>query len=114
MTATVDDYLKELEPWVETWGVMTQAEREVTRRNATSADLQAFYDALVPRMEGIIDVLNRYPIDALPENARTLLNLTLSLAEIAPHVEFYKGSPGVPYAFEEERFISERAHWTRL
>ena len=114
MTATVDDYLTELKPWVETWGVMTQAEREVARRNATSADLQAFYDAMVPRMEGIIEVLNRHCLDALPDNARTLLNLTLSLAEVAPHVEFYDGSPGVPFAFEEERFISERAHWTRL
>ena len=114
MTATVDEYLADLDPWVETWGVMTQAEREVARRSATSDELQSFYDAMVPRMEGIIEVLNQYPLGALPDNARTLLNLTLSLAEVAPHVEFYDGSPGVPFAFEEERFISERAHWTRL
>lgn len=114
MTTTVDAYLKELEPWVETWSVMTQAEREVARRSATGADLQAFYDAMVPRMEGIIAVLNQQPLDTLPDNARTLLNLTLSLAEIAPHVEFYQCAPGVPFAFEEERFVAERANWVRL
>jgi hypothetical protein len=50
----------------------------------------------------------------MPPEARSLMNLTLSLAEIAPHVEFYDGAAGVPFAFEEERFIAERADSTRL
>lgn len=41
-----------------------------------------------------------------PPQAR-LLYLTLSLAEVAPHVELYRGDPRVPYSFEEERFVAD-------
>jgi hypothetical protein len=111
---TIDDYLEQLKPWIEPWALMTQAEREAKRRQSSSGEMQAFYDAMVPRMEGIIESLNSYRLDELSAEARTLTNLTLSLAEIAPHVEFYGGAAGVPYAFAEERFVAERAHWTEL
>ena len=106
---TVGDFLDELQPFVATWGVMTQNERERARRSATPAELQIFYDAMMPQLADILDYLNDYPLEAIEGDARTLMNLTLSLAEVAPHVEFYKGAPGVPFAFEEARFRALRA-----
>lgn len=114
MAKSVAEYLRELDPWTAHWALMTQAERETRRRGSNSAEMQAFYDAMVPRMDGIIETLDEFALDELIGDARILMNLTLSLAEIAPHVEFYKGSPGVPYSFDEERFISLRGDHTAL
>ena len=110
----VIEYLAELNPYLSRWALTTQSERELQRRGSNGTEMQAFYDAITPQMEGIIDLLNGLPLYDLSDNARLLMNLTLSLAEIAPHVEFYQGEPGVPFAFAEERFIADRAHRTEL
>ena len=110
----VNEYLAELNSYLSRWALTTQSERELQRRGSNGEEMQAFYDAITPQMAGIIDVLNSLPLDELSDNARLLMNLTLSLAEIAPHVEFYQGEPGVPFAFAEERFIADRAHRTEL
>lgn len=114
MTKTVDFYATALSPWFERWDLTTQSERELRRRGSSAEQMQGFYDAMLPQMEGLIEVLNQYPLNEMPDKARSLMNLTLALAEIAPHVEFYEGAAGVPFAFEEERFIAERADSTRL
>jgi len=98
---------RHLEPWIEPWGLATQAERESARRASNGTALKAFYDALVGEVDGIIGHLNAFPLDKLPPPEQRLLYLTLSLAEIAPHVELYRGDPRVPFSFEEERFIAE-------
>ncbi len=97
----------QLEPWTDRWALATQVERETARRASTGDDLKAFYNALVEEVEGIIAYLNTYPLNDLPAPEQRLLNLTLSLAEVAPHVELYRGDPRVPFSFEEERFIAE-------
>ncbi|WP_372723690.1 hypothetical protein [Immundisolibacter sp.] len=98
---------RHLEPWVDRWALASQAERETTRRASTGAQLKAFYDALVGEGDGIVAHLNALPLDQLPAPEQRLLCLMLSLAEVAPHVELYRGDPRVPFSFEEERFIAE-------
>jgi len=98
---------RHLTPWAERWALPTQVERETTRRASSGAQLKAFYDALVGEGDGIIGYLNGFPLDQMPAPEQRLLNLTLSLAEVAPHVELYRGDPRVPFSFEEERFIAE-------
>jgi len=114
MTKNVDYYAAVLEPWFERWDLMTQTEREIQRRQSSAHQMQGFYDAMLPQLEGLIEVLNEFPLNDMPLHARSLMNLTLSLAEIAPHVEFYDGAAGVPYAFEEERFIAVRGDSAQL
>jgi hypothetical protein len=97
----------QLEHWVERWALDTQNARETARRASTSADLQAFYDAMVGQMDAIIAHLNTFPLTGMPLPQARLFYLTLSLAEVAPHVELYRGDPRVPYSFEEERFVAE-------
>ena len=98
---------RHLEPWAPRWALATQNERETTRRATSGADLKAFYDALIGEVDGIIGHLNALDLANLPPPEQRLLYLTLSLAEVAPHVELYRGDPRVPYSFEEERFIAE-------
>ena len=88
------------------WNLATADERYKARREASAAELKNFYDAVLPHMEKILDACDQFPLGELPESYRGIFNIALSMAEIAPHVEFYRGTPGVPYAFEEARFVA--------
>jgi hypothetical protein len=68
------------------------------------AEIQTLYDALLPRMDEIIGYLNQQPLNDMPADAKRLFHLSLSLAEIAPAVEFYK-QPEVVDGFPPERFV---------
>ena len=105
MDAQLPHEFAELERFNE-WALPTQSERESRRRNTTEKERKDFYEAATPKLEAIIAWLNRFPLDAMPPEARRLLDLILSLAEVAPSVELYKGSATVPYSFEETRFIA--------
>lgn len=88
------------------WNLATADERTITRRAATKEELKEFYDGVLPHVEAILNECDRYVLGTLPESHRGIFNLAVSLAETAPHVEFYRGEPGVPYAFEEARMIA--------
>jgi hypothetical protein len=66
-------------------------------------EIQAFYEAMLPRMDEIINYLNQYPLDGLPAEAKRLFDLALSLMEISPAVELFK-EPDETGAFEATRF----------
>ena len=95
----------DLSPWLE-WALPTADERQTHRRTATPQALKAFYDAALPRLEAILAEVDKYPLGGLPEALQPLYNIALSLAEVAPHLELYGGAVGVPYAFEEARFVA--------
>lgn len=88
------------------WNLETPDERQAKRRQSSTEELRVFYHSLLPRMNEILERLGRYELGRLPETDRTLFNLALALAEIAPNVELYDGDPGVPYSFEEDRMIA--------
>lgn len=96
-----------LEPFVAKWALGTSKQRHLARLNSTKEELQVFYDAILPEMRKLLAALDQYPLGSLPEELHKLYWLSLSFAEIAPHIELYKGSVGVPYAFEETRFVYE-------
>lgn len=104
-TAQLPQAFADLAPFID-WALPSADERQTRRRTATKAELKAFYDALLPRIEAILATVDAYPLGALPEPLHPLYHLALSLAETAPHIELYGGAPGVPYAFEETRFIA--------
>ncbi len=95
----------ELTPFLD-WALPSADERQTKRRTATREQLKAFYDAMLPRLEEILAQADAYPLGKLPEELRTLYYMALSMAEVAPHIELYGGAPGVPYAFEETRFVA--------
>lgn len=99
------DQFKDLEPFVGAWARPTSAERQRKRLSSTMEEIQAFYDAILPRMGAIIEYLNQFPLDDMPEDAKRLSYLTLSLAEIASAVELF-GQPGVVDGFDPARFIA--------
>lgn len=96
------------------WSLHNADLRQQKRRESTTEEMQTFYDAILPRIEDILAVVNEYKLGELPEEYRALYDMALSLAEIAAHVELYKGDPAVPFAFEESRMIAvhgQHATW---
>jgi len=106
MDSSMPDEFRDLDGFAVRWSLPTQNQREEARRASSEQDRRELYDAVVPRLPAIIDYLNRFPLDSMPEDAQRLLHLALSVAEIAPNVELYKGSTTVPFSFEERRFIA--------
>jgi len=106
MTAsTLPEGFADLAPWLD-WALPTADERQARRLASTPAGLRQFYDAVLPRLEDILAEADKYPLGGLPAAIQPIYNIALSLAEVAPHIELYGGAVGVPYAFEEGRFIA--------
>ena len=92
----------DLEGFAGAWALATEAERSRKRKASTMAEIQAFYDAMFPRMEEILSYLRQFSLDEMPEEAKRLLHLSLSLAEVAPAVELFK-QPSVPDGYDITR-----------
>jgi hypothetical protein len=93
----------DLEPFLG-WSLPTEKERQQKRVSSSMGAIQTFYDAILPRMNDIIAYLDQFPLDAIPADAQRLLNLTFSLAEIAPAVEQFK-QPSVADGYDATRFV---------
>jgi hypothetical protein len=85
------------------WALPTETERNRKRRTSTMAELQAFYDAILPRMDAIIAYLNQFPLDNMPADAQRLFYMALSLMEVSTAVELL-GEPDESGVFDAERF----------
>ena len=96
-----------LSPYFAKWAQPTEYGRSDARRASTPEELKAFYDASVPHLPAILKKVDQYPVGQLPDDVKPLFYIALSIAEIAPNVEFYDNSPGVPFAFEESRLIGD-------
>jgi hypothetical protein len=84
----------DLEPYAD-WSLETEAERYAKRLSSTMDEMQAFYDAALPRLEAAMAHLDALPIDALPEDATRLLWLCYSLVNASFPVEVWR-QPRVP------------------
>jgi hypothetical protein len=84
----------DLEPFAD-WALPTEHERYAKRLASSMEELQAFYDAALPRLEDAATYLEQLPLDALPEDATRLLQLTYSLINISFPVEAWR-QPRVP------------------
>ena len=93
----------DLEPYL-AWSLATEKERQRKRASSTMAEIQAFYDTILPRMDAIISYVDQFPLQAMPADAQRLLDLTFSLAEIASAVELFK-QPSVADGYDATRFV---------
>ena len=96
------EQFKDLEPYASKWGLATGPERGRKRLSSTMEEIQAFYDAIFSRVDAIMEYLNQFPLETMPEEARRLLYLTLSLAEVSRPVELF-GQPAAE-GLDETRF----------
>src|SRR6266700_3068228 len=103
MSISLPEEFSPLRPYVEKWALATEYERAAERRRSTTEELKSFYDTALPLLPAILERADKYPLGQVDGVDRPLFHMALSLAEIAPHIEFYRGDPRVPFAFKEER-----------
>jgi hypothetical protein len=84
----------ELEPYAG-WALPTERERYTKRLSSCMDDLHAFYDAAFPRLDEMMDYLDGFDLQALPDDAGRLLWLGYSLVNVSFPVEVW-GQPRVP------------------
>ncbi|SOE61816.1 hypothetical protein SAMN05414139_01988 [Burkholderia sp. D7] len=111
-SATLPEEFADLQPFVERWALVTETERN-TRRHAVGMDaILVFKDAMLPRVDTVVQWLDQFPLNALPDAAKPLMYLLLSFAEIAPAVEFYK-QPAVIDGYDPRRFVADETFTMR-
>ena len=88
MTTLPPDFA-DLEPF-SGWALQTEAERYAKRLSSTMDELQSFYDSAFPRLGAALDYLDRFDLDALPEEATRLLWLCYSLVNVSFPVEVWR------------------------
>ena len=96
MTATgLPDGFADLEPYAERWCLATEPERYAARLASSMQEMTAFYDAMFPRVDEAMAYCDAFPLDALPDGARALLQLVHSFVMVSFPVEVWK-RPRVP------------------
>ena len=85
----------DLEPFAATWCLATESERFAQRLAVPMDEMQAFYDVAFPRLNDVIAYCDKYPLDDLPEDARTLMHIMQSLIMVSFPIEAWK-QPRVP------------------
>lgn len=89
-----DDFC-DLEPFASKWCLARERERYAERLATAMADMQAFYDAIMPRAEEAIAYCDKFPLDDMPDDARNLLHLLYSMVMVSFPVECW-GQARVP------------------
>ncbi len=93
--ALLPSQFSDLEPFAATWCLATEDERYQQRLASTMDEMQAFYDAIVPRADEAMAYCDTFPLDDLPEGARHLLHMLFSMVMVSFPIEAF-GQPHIP------------------
>ena len=94
-----------LQPYAH-WALETETARNHHRLECGVSEIEAFAIAMMARLDDILARLNEFPLDAIPDEWRPLYWMILSLAEVAPVVEFYHDAR-VPDGYDTRRFVAD-------
>lgn len=95
ITVALPVEFSDLSPYASKWCLPTQTERYETRLASTIQEMQELYEAVAPRAEDAIAYCDRFPLDAMPDDARNLLYLVMSLQAVSFAVELWR-QPHIP------------------
>jgi hypothetical protein len=91
---TLPPTFAELEPFA-AWSLETEGERFAKRLSSSIDEMQAFYDAAMPRLADALAYMDELELNSLPDDARHLLWLCYSLVNVSFPVEVWR-QPRVP------------------
>lgn len=69
------------------WALETEAQRYAKCLASTSAEMQAFYDAVFPLLDPAMAHLAKYPLSDMPRPERKLMLLVMSVITVPPPAE---------------------------
>lgn len=88
------------------WALPTETQRSTRRHQSSMEEIHAFSAEMLAQLPEILAYLDRFAPDALPEEAQSLMAMVLSLAEVAPAIEFYQ-QQAVVDGFDYRRFEAD-------
>jgi hypothetical protein len=77
------------------WDLASEPDRYAKRLASTMPEMQAFYDVAFPRLNDAIEYSDKFPLDDLPEDAKSLMHIMQSLVMVSFPIEAWK-QPRVP------------------
>lgn len=112
VSLALPEAFSDLACFVGIWALPTETQRNTQRHTVGMEAIVEFKDAMLPKVDEIVAWLNQYELASLPEDAKTLMYLLLSFAEIAPAVEFYQ-QPAVIDGYDPRRFVADETFTMR-
>lgn len=105
-TASLPSGFEDLLPWL-SWARPSERERYTHRISTPLAELTAFHDALLPRMDAAMACLQAHPADtaSVAEPVRRLFHLVLAWFEASTPVQLHWPSPDLDDAFPAHRIV---------
>lgn len=79
-----------LQPFIDHWGLESAHERIRNRSEANLSELQEFYDAIIPRLDEIIEFLNQFPVNEIPDQYKPLAYTALAICEVDDPIHMWK------------------------
>ncbi len=92
----------ELERFLPEWAPTNEMDLIGKRMSSSVEEKQDFYDAVLPRIEEMLDFLAKYSLDDVPEDVANLIRLGQMFMDAAFPIENY-GLPEHPDAFDVDR-----------
>jgi hypothetical protein len=101
----------DLNAFAEVWAAPASDARHHQRQIRSLAEIRAFYEAMLPRLDAIFRYLDPLDLATLPVPERQLLYLTFGFGEAALSIELFN-APGVtdspyPHGFHVVRELRE-------
>jgi hypothetical protein len=93
--ARLPSQFADLERYVETWCLATERERYAERLASSMEAMRAFYEAMLPRVDEALAYCDTFPLDAMPDASRALLQLAHSFVMVSFPVEVW-GQQHIP------------------
>ena len=94
----------DLAQFVSAWALKSEQERHENLTARSIGELRSFYDAMLPRMDEITLYLNRFPLEAMPADARMLFDLTMTFMESAHPIDLRWRTTDIEDEFPADRF----------
>lgn len=92
-----------LAPWVDEWALPSEEARYRKLHAVSFAGLKAFYEAMLPEMDAIMQFLKTQPVAGMTPEAETLYRLAMTFAETAHPLDLGWRDTDFPSAFPWER-----------
>lgn len=80
---TIPQQFASLRPFVQGWALASEEERYAKLHSVTLDELRAFYEAMMARLPEVLAFLDSYPLDQLPGEAATVMDLAQTFAHTA-------------------------------
>lgn len=103
MSTNLPEQFLDFAPYVK-WIHPTMEGRLELRLASTYDEMKELYDVMLPRIEEVLEFLDRYELGKIPEDAENLLYLSYSFLNSVSCVEYYH-STRIPMGIEHERLV---------